>query len=103
MPRAGKPAHYRGGYHVAARRVRDAAKADPTTCCWRCGRTLDMHPPHKTGKPPTWTAGHVIDGDPASPLRPEASTCNYRAGAIAGNRKRRQQQRPRRTSTSVRW
>ena len=83
-----KPAHYRGTFHVDSRRVRDAAYADPLTLCWRCGRTLDQHPPHKTGKPATWTAGHVIDSDPTSPLLPEASTCNKSAGARYGNRLR---------------
>lgn len=85
----GKPAHYRGTYHVAAQRVRATAYADPTTRCWRCGRTLDQHAPHKTGRPATWTAGHIIDSDPTSPLAPEASTCNKSAGATYGNRLRR--------------
>lgn len=83
-----KPAHYQGSYHVRSRLVREAAYADPSTRCWRCGRTLDQHPPHKTGAPPRWTAGHVRDGDPTSPLLPEASTCNKTAGARYGNRLR---------------
>jgi hypothetical protein len=49
---------------------------------------LSQHPPHHTGKPPTWQAGHVIDHDPASPLAPEASTCNTSAGATYGNARR---------------
>lgn len=88
MPAKVKPAHYRGGYHVAARRVRQAANADPATTCWRCGRTLAEHKPHKTGKPARWMAGHIIDGQAGGPLLPEASTCNLEAGARYGNRKR---------------
>ena len=88
MARRPKPAHYRGSYHVQSRLVRERAYADPTTRCWRCGHTLAEHAPHKTGKPPRWTAGHVRDGDPTSPLLPEASTCNKSAGATHGNRLR---------------
>ena len=76
-----KPAHYRGSYHVRARNIRAAANANPNTRCWRCGRTLAQHPPHHNGNPAKWTAGHLRDGDPTSPLAPEASTCNYSAGA----------------------
>ena len=79
--------HYRGDYDARARRLVAAAKADPFTLCWRCKRTLQDRAPHKTGKAPYWTAGHVIDGNPASPLLPEASTCNYTAGAELGLRK----------------
>ena len=88
MPARTKGAHHRGDYHVRSRQVRDQANADPTTTCWRCGRTLAQHPPHKNGKPARWTAGHLIDGDPTSPLAPEASTCNYSAGATTGNARR---------------
>jgi hypothetical protein len=112
MPRkAGqpKPAHYRGSYHVASRRVREAAAASPYTTCWRCGRTLAQHPPHKTGKPARWTAGHLRDGDPSSPLLPEASTCNKSAGAAHGNRLRGARRAAQKAAgamqrhTSVRW
>lgn len=67
-------AHYRGTYHVRARRVRDAANADPETRCWRCG---DLARP---GDP--WQAGHVRDADPSSPLKAEHQSCN----TLAGNR-----------------
>jgi hypothetical protein len=77
---AGKPVHYRGSYHVRARHVRQAAQANLSTRCWRCGKTLAEHEPHKNGKPAAWTAGHLRDGDPMSPLAPEASTCNFKAG-----------------------
>lgn len=75
-----KAPHHTGTHQVRARKVTTAAKADSTTRCWRCGLTLDAHEPHRNGKRPWWTAGHVRDGDPTSPLAPEASTCNYRAG-----------------------
>ena len=76
--------HYSGDYVRRARAVRLAANADPDCRCWRCGRTLAEHGPRAT-----WDAGHVRDGDPLSPLLPEASSCNRSAGAAAGNRRRR--------------
>jgi len=79
-----KPAHRSGPYQVQARNVVAAAYADPMTTCWRCGLMLHQHTPHKNGRRAFWTAGHVLDGDPLSPLLPEASTCNYRAGGRAG-------------------
>jgi hypothetical protein len=78
-----KPAHRRGNCHVTARLVREAANANPKTTCWRCGKTLAEHAPHKSGRPATWTAGHVNDGEAGGQLLPEASTCNYRAGMAA--------------------
>ncbi len=83
-----KGAHHSGDYQVRAQAVRDAANSDPNTKCWRCGKTLAEHEPHKGGKPARWTAGHIIDSDPTSPLAPEASTCNYIAGALTGNARR---------------
>lgn len=83
-----KGAHHSGTYQRRAQHIRDQANADPTTTCWRCGRTLAHHPPHDDGKPAQWTAGHIIDSDPRSPLAPEASTCNYTAGARTGNARR---------------
>lgn len=83
-----KPLHYQGRYHVQARHVRQAANNNPNTRCWRCGLTLQQHAPHKSGQPAKWTAGHLIDSDPTSPLLPEASTCNYKAGARHGNAQR---------------
>jgi hypothetical protein len=85
MPSKRKGPHHRGSYARRARLVRQAAYADPTTKCWRCGRTLAEHPPHRTGTQARWTAGHVRDGDVTSPLAPEVSRCNYSAGATLGN------------------
>lgn len=78
-------AHYSGDYQRRARLVRLAAYADLETRCWRCGRTLAEH-----GHKARWDAGHIRDGDPTSPLAPEASSCNRSAGATAGNLRRRQ-------------
>jgi len=94
----GKPAHRVGPYQTQARAVCAAASADPTTTCWRCGLMLHQHTPHKNGRRPFWTAGHVIDGDPLSPLLPEASTCNFRAGGLQAATMSR-----RTTGTTRRW
>jgi hypothetical protein len=84
-----KPPHHRGSYDRRSRQVVAAAKADPTTTCWRCGKTLTQHPFTRTGNPPKWSAGHVIDSDPQSPLLPEVLSCNARAGQLISARKRR--------------
>ena len=65
-------AHYRGTYGRRARWVREMANANPQTRCWRCGQ------PAIEGDP--WQAGHIRDGDPSSPLAPEHTSCNARAG-----------------------
>ena len=83
-----KAPHHSGTYYRRAKHLRAAANANPNTRCWRCGRTLPEHEPHTTGRPATWHAGHVIPGDPSSPLLPEASTCNQEAAAH--NRRHRQ-------------
>lgn len=80
--------HHRGDYRTRAKRVTDAAKADQGTLCWRCAKPLAEHAPHRNGKRPWWTAGHVRDGDPLSPLLPEASTCNMQAGGQVGNERK---------------
>lgn len=77
------PHHRTPGYVHAARLLVKAAAANPHTRCGRCGRTLAEHPPHHTGKPATWHAGHVNDGEIDGPLRAEASTCNIAAGNAA--------------------
>jgi hypothetical protein len=83
-----KAAHHRGTHQARARAITTAANANPHTRCWRCGRTLEAHPPHRNGRPAYWTAGHTTDGQTNGQLLPEASTCNYSAGATAGNRRR---------------
>ncbi len=82
-----KPWHS-GDYQHRARRVVQLAKLNPATRCWRCGLTLAEHKPHRNGRPARWTAGHTVDGDSSYPLAPEASTCNYSAGATHGNSQR---------------
>lgn len=92
-----KGAHHRGTYHVRSRRLVALAKARDMlaaeghgqwTRCWRDGLTLAQHRSHRDGRRPWWTAGHVTDGDPRSPLAPEASVCNFSEGAKHGNRLR---------------
>lgn len=70
-------------YQRRAKLVRAAAYANPTTRCWRCGRTLAEHRRR-------WHAGHVIEGDnsPTGPLAPECEPCNLSHGAAYGNRMR---------------
>ncbi|MDO8363053.1 MAG: hypothetical protein Q7V88_09155 [Actinomycetota bacterium] len=94
-----KPAHHQGRFDGDARRVRQTANSTPLAVCWRCGRTLREHPAAKSGKPQVWTAGHTVDGDPnarpwlnvtrqppaGSWLAPEASGCNFAAGARRTN------------------
>jgi hypothetical protein len=93
-----KAPHHRGRYHVLSRRVTAAAYANPLTPCWRCGRTLDQHPPTKTGRPPRWSAGHLVDGQVNGPLLPEVLSCNARAGG-----KLRHANAKKRSHTSTRW
>jgi hypothetical protein len=68
-----RKAHYRGSYLRRAKALRAWANANPDTVCRRCGQKA------REGDP--WQAGHVIDGDPWSPLAPEHQSCNARAGA----------------------
>jgi hypothetical protein len=102
-----KAPHHRGTHQIRARRLTAYAYANPDTRCWRCGLTLAQHPPHKTGKPARWTAGHVNDGEMGGLLLPEASTCNYAAGAELGNQRspwrRRTPPTPPRGKTSRQW
>ena len=88
-----KPAHYRGRYHVQSAKLRQAAYANPSTTCWRCGRTLtEVRAKNPRAK---WTAGHLIDGQPDGPLAPECSPCNFRAGqALAAQHRRKHRPQP---------
>ena len=94
-----KAAHHRGSYQATRDAVVNRANANPNAICWRDGLTLAQHPPHRTGKPATWTGGHTIDGWADAPawlnvtrrppagawIAPEASTCNAAAGASRNN------------------
>jgi len=75
-----KPPHHAGDFDTTAAHVRAQANADPNTTCWRCGNTLDQCRPHRDGTPARWTAGHLRDDDPTSPILAECSPCNYRHG-----------------------
>lgn len=76
----GKPkqAHHRGTYHRRSRLVVAAARADLSTRCWRCNRT--MAEIRKVKPRAIWTAGHLVDGQIEGELRPECSPCNFGAG-----------------------
>lgn len=87
------PHHRTPAYVHAARLLVQAATANPHTRCGRCGRTLAEHPPHRNGKPATWHAGHVNDGEINGTLRAEASTCNIAAGNAARARSSKHAQR----------
>jgi hypothetical protein len=64
------------------------ANAGPLTKCGRCGRLLKDHPPHRNGRPATWHADHVVNGDNRAPLILSASTCNTSQGGRDGNTRR---------------
>lgn len=83
----GKPWHS-GTYGRTAARIRANAYANPATRCWRCHRTLAEIPPHHTGQPARWTAGHIVDAQVNGPLAPECSPCATRTGAQRGNQLR---------------
>ncbi len=89
-----KAPHHRGNHDARARIIVARANANPATTCqsphckgWG-NRTLAEHPNTRTGRPPRWQAGHVIAGQIAGALQPEADVCNTSAGAVDGNRRR---------------
>lgn len=79
MPRTTKPAHYGGSYHIASRKVRQAANADPTYRCPRCGLTRDEGRA-RWGAGGNWDAGHRQAGEIGGPLRAEHAHCNRSHG-----------------------
>ena len=85
MPKQKAP-HHRGTHQVRAKKLTDAANANPDTRCWRCRRTI--HEVRLTKPNAKWTAGHLIDGMVDGPLAPECSPCNYAAGARLTNNRR---------------
>lgn len=64
---SGRREHYKGSYQARARKVRKLGE-EGRALCWLCGR----------GNVPgvKWSAEHVIEGDPASPLLPTHLPCN---------------------------
>lgn len=100
---APKPQHHRGSYQRLAKRVTDAAWANPATRCIRCGLTLQAHKPHRNGRRPWWTAGHLVDGQVDGELGPEASTCNYAAGGRLAQARRTAAARKPPLQTTIQW
>lgn len=91
-----KGPHHRGSHQVRAKAITDAAKANPATRCWRCGRTMTEI--RKTKPRAIWHAGHLKDGQIGGPYRAECSPCNTSAGARKGNALRGARRRRFRTS-----
>lgn len=100
-----KAEHHRGIHQVLSRQCTDKAYANPDTRCMAhcicgaphitactcgraCGLRLDQHPPTRTGKPPSWDAGHPNSGIEQGVRRPEVARCNRASGASEGNRRR---------------
>ena len=92
---ANKPWH-KGSFTRRARLIRQAADADPTTRCWRCGRTKAEH-----GR--KWTAGHLLRADPDSPLLPECQLCASREGQALTAAILRARNRPQTVGPSREW
>jgi hypothetical protein len=101
FPPRPKPAHHRGTYHQRALAVRTAAKANPLTTCWQCGRMAHEFLTHRNGAPAKWTAGHKVDGQVGGELVPECSVCNLQRGARLGNLRSQRNTTPR--PASRRW
>jgi hypothetical protein len=100
---AGKAHHADPRYRRSRPLLLALANADPLAVCCRdrhgqpCGLRLEEHPVGAK-----WTCGHTVDGSrtwalwldvrsvppDGDWLAPQASTCNYAAGASAGNRRR---------------
>ena len=80
--------HYRDGWNRRAKAICDAAYADPSTRCRRCGLTVAEFRAEHPDKGPRswrWQAGHVVDGDSRYPAVPEHGHCNMSAGAVLRN------------------
>lgn len=75
-----KAAHHRGPHDEISRRLRAIWTADPATRCGFCGQ------PARRGDP--WQADHHPPGNLDGRYRPAHATCNAKAGATYGNRKR---------------
>ncbi len=97
-------AHRTAAYKRQARAIVTHANNNPDTRCWNCwygnGLTLDQHPPHTTGRPPRWTAGHINDSEIGGELRAQVSVCNFKRG---GWRLVNQRQRQHTNPTSRAW
>jgi len=78
------PAHDRSHYDAQFKQrgkvMREAAAADSTTKCWRCGLTLAEYRAQHPGREVSWHVDHVVPGRTNSPLRMAHSTCNMEEG-----------------------
>ena len=79
---------YRGNYSARSKAVREHAKANPQTRCWRCWKTYAEAVRLWGARAAAWQSGHVHDGNPLSALAPEHARCNAAAGARVGNKRR---------------
>lgn len=84
-----RAAHHGREHEVRAKRVCEAAYANPATRCWRCGLTLAEVRAKFPKRRVTWDAGHTIDGDRFCPLLAECSPCNRAAGELLSRTRRR--------------
>lgn len=89
----GKAAHHRGAHQVTAKRVTNAAYANPATRCASCHNTLDKCGPrgdgrNRNGTPCTWQGGHVVAGDSRYGYNAWCSYCQGVEGATLTNAKR---------------
>ena len=82
------PPHRRGTYHRRAKRIREAAYANPQARCRRCGRTYAEGLALWGKRDAAWQAGHIIDGHVGSPLAAEHARCNEEAGGRRGQERR---------------
>lgn len=73
--------HYEGDYKVRARALRNAAYADPSTRCFRCGLTLAEYKAQHPRRKADWHADHVVPGSRLSALVPSHASCNTQEGA----------------------
>lgn len=86
-----KPAHHRGSHQADAARIVEAAKADPSTRCWKCKRTIvEVRRSEPNAR---WIGGHVVAGQVGGPYKAECSVCSNREGADITNAKRRGKRR----------
>jgi hypothetical protein len=73
-------------HDLRAKPIRERAYADPSTRCWRCGRTLAEVKAAEPMRRVVWHAGHT--GGRWDPLLAECSLCNWRDSAATTRMKR---------------
>ena len=85
--------HYHGRYYQLSKAVRQAAYANPLTLCWRCQKTYAQGLELYGREGAAWQAGHLVDGQPRSPLVAEHAHCNQSASHRARASWKQKQQR----------